>query len=84
MKRDLSKEIRQLKSRKEFDTFWNIPKRQSSIEHALYYFISLERKSWLVGLLRDCTKLKNLTHEMFILSVVEKYTLIKMGFMDEA
>jgi len=50
----------------------------------VYYFISLERKSWLVSLLRDCTKLKNLTHEMFILSVVEKYTLIKMGFMDEA
>ena len=46
----------------------------------VYYFICLERKGWLEQLLIDCANNPFLNQEMFLLSVVERYTLVKMGF----
>ena len=47
-----------------------------------YYFISLSRKGWLGDLLKDCATNPTLKYDMFILSVVERYTMVKLGFAD--
>jgi hypothetical protein len=48
----------------------------------VYYFISLTRKGWLGDLLYDCATNPTLKYDTFILAVVERYTLVKLGFAD--
>lgn len=45
MKRDFSSEIKHLKSRKEFETFWKVWERQNSIETALMQLSKIDESS---------------------------------------